>query len=824
MATRAAGHQAADALGGRLDRLDPVVDVEDLAAAVQLAADGVAHQPVVVLRDAGLDRESRLGRGLDHGQVTDADQGEVQGARDRRGRQCEDVDLAPHGLDRLLVGDPEALLLVDHEQPEVGEGDVLREDPMRPDEHVDRPIGDALDDPLLLLAGHEAAEHGDPQREGGEAPLECVQVLLRQHRCRHQHRDLLPVLDRLERRAEGDLRLAVPDVADHQAVHRPAAEHVGLDLLDAARLVGRLRVRKALLELALPGRVGREGETRGRLARGVDLDQLARKVPDRAPHARLRALPIGPAQLRQRRRRSAGVARDAPDLLGRQEDLVGAGEIELEVLLHVVAEGPLRHADVARDPVVDMHDVVAGSQLADEIARHDPLPARQAPDARRTEQLAVGQQQQAARLVRQARGERSVHEADAAGRRQLAQLGDGCVRPPRLLEQLTHPAGLVGGDHDATPGRRELVEPCAGSLRATGKRRGGRVAGILPACLVELLRGARGQLLQGAGRVVRRRPGAWDLTRRHEAGVPVGGLLVEVPRHRDELAGVGEDDVRRRRRMVRRRAGGEKRRPRLGRLPEVALREPSRVFLELFRAPSQRVLGYCRPSLRRQELGRRQEVDLRQTSARRLRHRIKAADRLDLVAEQLDPHRLRGSRRPRVDQAAAVRELGDAGDLRDRVVATGHQRGEQAALRNALADTQMGAAGLQLARAQRPLDERQERRDEHEAPHPAHVGEDAQPLGGLVVLGQRALEWQRRALRERSQVPCPDPRGEVIGEPMRLLVRARDDDERNRGADARATRRDVRRSRRCGHTKDARFRQMGPEGVNERCDAAITAA
>ena len=170
-----------------------------------------------------------------------------------------------------------------------------------------------------------------------------------------------------------------------------------------------------------------------------------------------------------------------------------------------------------------------------------------------------------------------------------------------------------------------------------------------------------------------------------------------------------------------------------------------------------------------------------------------------------------------------MRELGDAGDLRDRVVATGHQRGEQAALRNALADTQMGAAGLQLARAQRPLDERQERHDEHEAPHPAHVGEDAQPLGGLVVPGQRALEWQRRALRERSQVPCPDPRGEVIGEPMRLLVRAR----RRRAeswADARATRRDVRRSRRCGHTKDARFRQMGPEGVNERCDAAITAA
>ena len=161
---------------------------------------------------------------------------------------------------------------------------------------------------------------------------------------------------------------------------------------------------------------------------------------------------------------------------------------------------------------------------------------------------------------------------------------------------------------------------------------------------------------------------------------------------------------------------------------------------------------------------------------------------------------------------------------RDRVVAAGHQRGEQAALPDALADAQVRAAGLELARAQRPLDERQERGDEHEAPHPADVGEDAQPLGGLVVLRQRSLEWQRRALRERPQVPGPDPGGEVVGEPVRLLVGARDHDERNRGPDARATRREVRRSGRGGHTKDARFRQMGPEGVDERCDAAITAA
>jgi hypothetical protein len=59
---------------GPLDGLDPVVDVEHLPAAVDLAQDGVAHQPVVVLGDAGQNRQARLGRGLDDGHVADAHQ------------------------------------------------------------------------------------------------------------------------------------------------------------------------------------------------------------------------------------------------------------------------------------------------------------------------------------------------------------------------------------------------------------------------------------------------------------------------------------------------------------------------------------------------------------------------------------------------------------------------------------------------------------------------------------------------------------------------------------------------------------------------------
>ena len=55
----------AQLLGLRLDRLDPVVDVEDLAAAIELAQDRVADEPGRRLGDARLDRQAVLRRRLD---------------------------------------------------------------------------------------------------------------------------------------------------------------------------------------------------------------------------------------------------------------------------------------------------------------------------------------------------------------------------------------------------------------------------------------------------------------------------------------------------------------------------------------------------------------------------------------------------------------------------------------------------------------------------------------------------------------------------------------------------------------------------------------
>ena len=139
-----------------------------------------------------------------------------------------------------------------------------------------RPSSTALASRVGLEAGQRAHDcTGNPANRSAKVLTCCCTSSV----VGHEHRDLLAVLDRLERRAHRDLGLAVADVAADQPVHRDRALHVGLDLVDGAQLVGRLDVGEGVLELALPRGVGRE------------------RVPGASPSARSRG---GPA-----RRRSA---------------------------------------------------------------------------------------------------------------------------------------------------------------------------------------------------------------------------------------------------------------------------------------------------------------------------------------------------------------------------------------------------------------------------------------------------------------------------------------------------------------------------------------
>ncbi len=135
------GHQAPQPLDGEVDRLDPVVHVEDLALAQHLSSDRRRDRALVEGSHVRENRMPVLGRGADVADLTYAGQRHLQGPGYRRGRQRQDVDRCPQLFEAVLGGDTETLLLVDDEQSEVPEIDVLRQQAMGADDDVHRARG-----------------------------------------------------------------------------------------------------------------------------------------------------------------------------------------------------------------------------------------------------------------------------------------------------------------------------------------------------------------------------------------------------------------------------------------------------------------------------------------------------------------------------------------------------------------------------------------------------------------------------------------------------------------------------------------------------------
>ena len=204
-------------------------------------------------------------------------------------------------LELFLVQHAEALLLVNHHQPQVLEPDVALNQPVRADDDVHRAGRQIPDDALLFAMRAKAREQFDAHRVIRHALAERVEMLLRQHRRRHQHGNLLAAHHGLERGANGHFRLAEADVAANQTVHRFGAFHVGLRLADGAKLVRRFLENECALELALPRHVRRKRVAGLRFAHGLDLQQFGGNVAHGALGLFLRPVPARAAERIERR-------------------------------------------------------------------------------------------------------------------------------------------------------------------------------------------------------------------------------------------------------------------------------------------------------------------------------------------------------------------------------------------------------------------------------------------------------------------------------------------------------------------------------------------
>ncbi len=514
------GHHRADALGGLVDGVHPVVEEEGLACARQLALDRRGHQLLVVLADVCLHRPAALGRGLDHRDVAQAGERHLQCARDRRGREGEHVDPQLQLAQQLLLLDAEALLLVHDQQAQVLRPHVARQQPVRADQDVDLASLERRGGLARLLRRAKARHHVDRERVVAQALVEGAEVLLGEHGRGHQEHHLLAVLGRLERGPQGDLGLAVAHVAADQAVHRARLLHVGADGLDRLELVGGLAVGERALELHLPLRVVRERVPGAALALGVERDQLAGERLGRAPGTQLLLLPLLAAQLRQLRVAGVGahVAADLVQLVARHEHAIAVAKLELQVVAGGAADRLGLEAREERHAVVLVHHGRAGTQVGERgegaSARALGLGAAAA-----AQQAVLGHDRQLQRRRQKALSQPGVGEQDRGlGGGGLA-VEEGGLHAGQVQLGALRLAAAGPGDDRAIAGADQLLQLRLGLAQ---RARGG--VGALSAELV--------WLVAGDARQPQRRAPVERLGQAVRMDVEVVGILVvEAGRH-----------------------------------------------------------------------------------------------------------------------------------------------------------------------------------------------------------------------------------------------------------------------------------------------------
>ena len=367
------GHELLDPGGHAGDVGHAVVHVEHLAAAQQLATDRRGDLRVLIGAHVGEHGQTVLRRGGERGHLADTGHRHLQRARDRRGGQGEHVHVGAQRLERLLVFDTEALLLVDDDQAQVLELDLGVEQLMRADDHVHGAVLEALDRVVDLLGGLEAAHRPDGDGEALVALREGLVMLLDEQRGRHEHGHLLGILHGLERGAHGDLGFAEAHVAADEAVHRDRFLHIGLDLVDGGQLVCGLLIRERILQLLLPRGVGAECESGRALAGRIQFDQILGDLMDVLAGLGLGGRPVGAAQLIEFRGLRADVLADLVELVGGDEQLVRRGaafarrvfddQVFARGLCVPGSDGTLTHLDEPADAMLLVHHIVAGLQL-----------------------------------------------------------------------------------------------------------------------------------------------------------------------------------------------------------------------------------------------------------------------------------------------------------------------------------------------------------------------------------------------------------------------------------------------------------------------------
>ena len=516
----------------------------------------------------------------------------------------------------------------------------------------------------------------------------------------------------------------------------------------------------------------------------VEDDQLLGDLPGGGSDPALGLLPLAAPEAVQGGRLPAGVVADGVDLVGGDVELVAAPVLDQQVVALDPADGPLDHAAVAPDPVLDVDDEVAGLQVGEEAGRvpgpgaGDPVGPAPAGHVLLADHGEAAGREDAAPLE-------AGHDHVATGGRRVAAPLEA---DPFVAERLGHPGGralAVGGQDDAVALGEELAELGHHALGAAHHRvepvgldgRGvGPVGGVgdgqdrrrrmgEQAVEGQVQAEGRRRAVRGGCRVGAPRAG------QHAGqvgllGQQVGGPVPHAAGLDEHDPGVGRDEVEQHVLL-----GREPGQPRLHAVEHLALGQA----LPVLPTPGLAAHEGRRPlphRLRRQQLPAGEDLDALDVVPAALVAHAEPGQAVDLVAPEVDADRGVGRARVHVDDRAPHGDLAPVLDLVLPPVARPHQAGHEVARVEHVAGPDRDRLDVLDVRAQ-PLHEGPHRRHHDgrlvvaEPPHRAQA--PAHGLGG----GADPLEGQGLPRREQLHLVGPEVRLEVGDEPLGVTRRRR---------------------------------------------------
>ena len=362
-----AGHESTQAGGNGRKAFDTVMDIIDTAAAADFPFQCFLHHAVVVFGHIGLDGEPVLRGRLDDAHVPAFDKGHMERPGNRRRRQSQHIDAGAPLLHLFLLRHTEALLLIDDEEPKILEMDVRLKDPVGPDQDIELPVRELLQDFLLFLRRAETAQHINPDAKMVHPLPEGHQMLLGQDRRRCHDRHLAAIHDSLESRPDRHLGLAVSHIAAQKAVHGDGFFHIRLDFADGLQLIRGLLKRKFCLELLLPGGIGSKRMALRDLPLGIEPQQFRSQDGDGLFGPFGRPLPVRPSHTGKARRRpfAADVLVQEADLLDGHVQFIAVRVLQLQVIPMDAVDDDRFDAKIAPDALGIMDDIVAGFDIGE---------------------------------------------------------------------------------------------------------------------------------------------------------------------------------------------------------------------------------------------------------------------------------------------------------------------------------------------------------------------------------------------------------------------------------------------------------------------------